>query len=218
MSQIALLRKEKRTPNNLMRAEELREKKSPYIKKKNRPITGLEYDIIRKKDSEENSDAIWRADVKKIRYERRLAAKAHEFLYIIMHERRKKDCVVLGEMITQKIIWEYLRARFMVIEINSGRNNLISVGKKTYISRTPLIFNRILPTGKFINMHFVVCERCWRILDNAHFSGTLTLRRIKFSIDTCALSANKNMLDEEMLASAILFRYAYSPGEFLGNF
>lgn len=191
-------------PHQLHTKEQLANKKAPYIKKKYRPAPKSDY-----KNEIEKLRLMAQSNIKSIRYEKRLAAHAHEFLYIVMQRMRKNGGIALGHNVVQKIIWEYLIARGLIMEIVSSNSVVFSL-PCTKLSKRYETYGR--KPGKYINLHFVVCATCRKnILQGGYISDNIDT--IFTVIDGCLKSRKEQaagklseMMYTDIIAAALIFK------------
>lgn len=168
---------------------------------------------------------------KKLKKEIRLAAKAHEFLYVVMPAKRKQG-IFLGDNVIKKIIWEYLVLRGMIIETFNIRKqpSSIFVGSKEF-NYTITDWCTMFPAQNFeyqaeipshfkeknknrVFAHCVVCDVCRKqLMKKCIYNGNHDekqkiivnrLTKLKWNKKECA-----PIVTDDILAAISLFKYSY---------
>lgn len=186
-----------------MNSYKLKRKNERYLPKSKRP------------EFTDNSKEI--AKHKKLKKERQLAAKAHEFLYVVMPAKRKQG-IFLGDNVIKKIIWEYIVLRGIIVETFIIRKQpatiidwctMFPAQNFEYQAEIPTYF-RTKNTNR-IFAHCVVCDKCRKqlmkkcIYNGNHGGGQKTiancLTKLKWNKKEC-----DPIITDDILAVISLFK------------
>lgn len=171
------------------------------------------------------------AKFKKLKKEKQLAAKAHEFLYVVMPAKRKQG-IFLGDNVIKKIIWEYLVLRGIIFETFNVRKqpSAMFVGTKE-LNYTITDWSMVFPAQNFecraeipshfrennknrVFAHCVVCDDCRKqLMKKCIHGGNHDGKQTAVANRLTKLKWNKKECDpvitDDILAAISLFKYSY---------